>query len=183
MLTNGAMLLILDLDETLVHASERPIGRDADLRVGQYHVYHRPHLAQFLTGCAERFRLAFWTTGTEAYLTAVLFGTLPEGFEYEFAWGRRRCVRHFDSEFFDAYYIKDLKKVKRCGYDLRRALIVDDTPSKVERHYGNAVYVPPFFGDPADNVLPRLHDYLLTLSELADVRQVEKRGWYRTAPI
>ena len=44
-------LLILDLDETLVFAAERPLTREADFRVGPYHVYGRPGLAVFLDQC------------------------------------------------------------------------------------------------------------------------------------
>jgi len=38
----GGKLLILDLDETLVHASERELERSADFRLVGYHVYLRP---------------------------------------------------------------------------------------------------------------------------------------------
>lgn len=47
-------------------------------------------------------------------------------------------------------YAKRLKKVQRRGYNLRRVLIVDDTPEKVLHNYGNAIYATPFLGDPAD---------------------------------
>lgn len=61
---------------------------------------------------------------------------------------------------------------------------MDDTPSKVARQYGNAVYVAPFFGDPGDDLLPRLDAYLGTLRDVPDVRRLEKRGWmWRAAAI
>jgi len=44
-------LLILDLDETLIFATERPLTREADFRIGPYHVYRRPDLADFLDQC------------------------------------------------------------------------------------------------------------------------------------
>ena len=69
---------------------------------------------------------------------------------------------------FEEDYVKDLKKVKRLGYRLERVLIADDTPRKVRRHYGNAVYVPPFFGDPEDGTLPRLAGYLISLRDVAE---------------
>jgi RNA polymerase II subunit A small phosphatase-like protein len=75
--------------------------------------------------------------------------------------------------------VKDLKKVKRKGYDLGRVLIVDDTPQKVERNFGNAVYVRPYFGDPEDNELAQLAPYLESLRACGNVRAVEKRGWRR----
>ena len=75
------------------------------------------------------------------------------------------------------YWVKDLKKVKRLGYDLNRMLMVDDTPSKLQRNYGNAVYVSSFEGDPADRELLSLAPYLLSLVDCDDFRTIEKRGW------
>jgi carboxy-terminal domain RNA polymerase II polypeptide A small phosphatase len=90
-------------------------------------------------------------------------------------------VRRYDPERFEEYHVKDLKKIKRMGYRLERVLIADDTPGKVERHYGNAVYVPPFFGDPDDETLPRLARFLFSLRDVPNVRTLEKRGWSRDA--
>jgi RNA polymerase II subunit A small phosphatase-like protein len=73
--------------------------------------------------------------------------------------------------------LKDLNKIKRRGFDLARVLIVDDTPQKVHRHYGNAVYVRPFLGDPADEELLHLRKYLRSVSAVDNVRRIEKRGW------
>jgi hypothetical protein len=81
-------------------------------------------------------------------------------------------VRRYDFEAFEDEFLKDLKKVKRAGHRLERVLVVDDT-------LGNAVYVPPFLGDPADEVLPRLARYLVSLRDVPDVRAVEKPGWLR----
>src|SRR4051812_11594522 len=147
---DAPILLILGLDETLVYSTEEPLGRDHDFTVGPYAVYRRPHLAGFLASCSACFRLAVWSTASDDYVRAVVGRIMPPGVEPVFAWGRGRCVRSYDHEAFEEEFLKDLKKVKRLGYDLRRVLIADDTPRKVRRRYGNAVYVPPFFGDPED---------------------------------
>jgi RNA polymerase II subunit A small phosphatase-like protein len=57
-------------------------------------------------------------------------------------------------------------------------LIVDDTPAKLAFNYGNAVYIKPFLGSPADRELLKLMQYLPALKALPDVRMVEKRGWW-----
>ncbi|MDG3007764.1 HAD family hydrolase [Paludisphaera mucosa] len=174
---SAAMLLILDLDETLIHAAKGPPPRPADFVVGAYSVWKRPHLDAFLTSCAGWATPAFWSSATDAYVRHVVDAILPAGLAPAFAWGRGRCTRRQDPETREDVLLKDLAKVRRRGFDLRRTLIVDDTPGKVARHYGNAVYVPPYFGDPDDDVLPRLADYLATLRDAADVRVLEKRGW------
>ena len=141
---NGLMLLILDLDETLIHATEGPLGHEPDFAVGPYVVSRRPHLAEFLADCSSSFRLAVWSSASDDYVRDVVGQIIPSGIKLAFAWGRSQCVRRLDPESYETDYLKDLKKVKRLGYDLRLVLILDDTPRKVRRHYGNAVYVPPF---------------------------------------
>lgn len=173
------ILLILDLDETLIYATEEPLGRGHDFVVGPYSVYRRPHLGEFLDSCSACFRLAIWSTASDDYVRAVVGRIMPPGVEPAFAWGRSRCVRSYDHESFEEEFLKDLKKVKRAGYRLGRVLIADDTPRKVRRHYGNAVYVPPFLGDSEDETLPRLASYLISLRDVANVRSVEKRGCSR----
>jgi RNA polymerase II subunit A small phosphatase-like protein len=175
--TDGPILLILDLDETLVFAAEEPLGRGHDFTVGPYVVYRRPRLGEFLASCSACFRLAVWSTAGDDYVRAVVGRIMPSGVEPAFVWGRSRCVRRFDPERFEDDFVKDLGKVRRLGYRLERVLIADDTPRKVRRHYGNAVYVPPFLGDPRDEVLPRLARYLASLRDVANVRALEKRGW------
>lgn len=179
---DSPILLILDLDETLIHAIEEPLPREPDFVVGPYSVYRRPYLAEFLISCSACFRLAVWSTATEEYVRPVVERIMPKGVEPAFVWGRGRCVRRYDPERFEDYHLKDLKKVRRMGYRLERVLIADDSARKVERHHGNAVYVPPYFGEPEDDLLPRLAQYLASLRGVVDVRTVEKRGWSRNLP-
>lgn len=170
-------LLILDIDETLVFADGKPCDRPCDFRVGPYHVYRRPGLAAFWSSCRASFDLAVWSSSGEDYLSAILTQIVPSDLSLQFAWSRQRCVRRFHPETREHYFVKDLKKVKRLGFDLARVLIADDTPQKVERQYGNAVYVRSFFGDPADDELPRLANYLTSIADCEDFRRLEKRGW------
>lgn len=172
-------LLILDLDETLVYASERLLDREPDHLVGPYFVYHRPHLHEFLINTAEHFDLAVWSSSSTDYANAIVHLAFPSQVELRFVWGRDRCVLRYDGEKQTTYYVKDLRKVERHGYDLQRVLIVDDTPQKCERNYGNAVYVPEFFGDPNDTILQPLAAYLVTLANATNVRIIEKRNWKR----
>lgn len=74
-------------------------------------------------------------------------------------------------------YLKPLKKVKRMGWRLERMLIVDDTPEKCARNYGDAVHPLPFGGDKSDAELLLLADYLATLKDEPNMRRIEKRRW------
>jgi len=173
------ILLILDLDETLIYASEKLLDREPEHRVGPYFVYHRPHLHAFLLNLAEHFDLAVWSSSSPDYAHAIVQTVFPSQLDLKFVWGRDRCVRRYDGERQTTYYVKDLRKVARHGYDLHRVLIVDDTPQKCERNYGNAVYVPEYLGDSNDVILQSLATYLVTLAKAPNVRIIEKRNWKR----
>ncbi len=160
-----------------MHAAEAPLDRAADFRCGPYFVYHRPHVREFLTECAELFQLAVWSSSGADYLNLVLAQTVPSRVHLAFVCIRSRCVQRYDADRHERYFVKDLKKVKRLGFDLAQVLIVDDTPKKVERNYGNAIYVKPFVGDTSDCELQRLASYLRRLATVEDVRLIEKRGW------
>jgi RNA polymerase II subunit A small phosphatase-like protein len=56
-------------------------------------------------------------------------------------------------------------------------LIVDDTPEKCLRNYGNAIYPRPYDGEVDDDELPHLMRYLMHLKDEASVRRIEKRRW------
>lgn len=170
-------LLILDLDETLVFAADQPVETPCDFTVGPYHVYKRPFLQQFLGTVQSAYDLAIWSSSTADYVAAMVRAILPPKISLQFQWSRLRCTHRYHPERQNTYWVKDLKKVKRLGYDLCRVLIVDDSPEKLERNNGNAVYVKPFEGDPTDQEIQHLGPYLLGLADQLDFRAVEKRGW------
>jgi TFIIF-interacting CTD phosphatase-like protein len=104
-------LLILGLDEMLIFASEKPLEREADFRVGQYYVYRRPYLEEFLNSCNQDFQIAVWSSSGANYLAAVLEAIFPLEASPAFVWDRERCVQRYDPEYLETYFAKDLKKV------------------------------------------------------------------------
>jgi RNA polymerase II subunit A small phosphatase-like protein len=174
-----AKLLVLDLDETLVYADEARLEHAPDFEVGPYAVYRRPGLDDFLRTVGAHFRLGVWTSSSEGYARPVVENVFPAELTLEFVWSRDRCTRRFFAETYEYEWAKNLDKLKRRGWDLGEVLMVDDTPAKLAKHCGNLVRVRPFLGDPADDELPALAQYLLTLVDVANVRKVEKRRWRR----
>lgn len=172
-------LLILDLDETLIHASERPMAQTPDFVVAHYALYRRPGVAAFLEKMARHYELAVWTSSSPAYAQAVIAALFAAPERLAFVWASDRCTLRRDLESDTWCQSKPLHKVRRRGYDLRRVLVVDDSPEKHTRNYGNLVAVQPFEGDPADDELPRLGRYLERLAGEPDFRRIEKRGWRR----
>ncbi|KZN43300.1 hypothetical protein N474_14645 [Pseudoalteromonas luteoviolacea CPMOR-2] len=175
-------LLILDLDETLIYATEKKLAIEHSFVAGQYYVYERPHLKEFLDYCLREFLVAVWTSSNELYAETIVSHLFGGDHDLEFVWARRRCVRKFDLEYYDWFYVKDLKKVKRQGFNLDAMIMVDDTPKKLIRNYGNLVRVCRFEGNQCDKELRDLIAYLEELKGIDNVRTVEKRNWkYRNA--
>ena len=108
-------LLILDLDETLVYATDKQLAIAHDFIAGQYLVYERPYLKEFLEYCLNEFNVAVWTSSNEVYAAAIVNQLFGSNHQLKFVWARKRCVRKFDPEYYDWFYIKDLKKVKKKG--------------------------------------------------------------------
>jgi RNA polymerase II subunit A small phosphatase-like protein len=169
-------LLVLDLDETLIHATETALAHAPDFSVGPYHVYKRPHLAAFLAEALASFDVAVWTASGERYAAQVLERLFEPG-ALKFVWSSRRCTTARDWRTGEYTTVKNLAKLKRHGYRLESVIAVDDTPSKYARSYGNLVTVREFVGDRADDELVLLARYLRTLLPSPNVRTIEKRGW------
>lgn len=179
-------LLILDVDETLIFATDKPLNRPADFIVFEYYVYKRPYLEQFLEIIKDHFLLAIWSSASDEYVDAVAKQIIPASIELEFVWGRSRCnykrnlgvgKEAWYDDLSHYHYIKPLKKVKRKGYKLDRMLIVDDTPHKSSDNFGNAIYPKAYQGEMEDNELEKLAEYLQTLKDRTNIRRIEKRNW------
>jgi carboxy-terminal domain RNA polymerase II polypeptide A small phosphatase len=188
--TDDRILIILDLDETLIYATKDPKDESWNLELGQYKIYNRPGLKEFLEKISSNFRVAVWSSASDDYVKLVVEKIFPKEYKLEFVWGRSMCTLQHDNEhledlgYFDYYshlnYSKILKKIKKRGLgSLERTIIIDDTPRKSKYNYGNAIYPSEFKGDQSDDELELLAKYLLTLKNVGNVRTIEKRGWQK----
>ena len=178
--SNRRKLLVLDLDETLIHSTEQSIGRDYDFRTGDYFTYKRPGLDDFLECCHRCFKLAVWTSSSADYAARIVEMVFPDTVELEFIFSSNRCVIRCDHFSGDRYVLKPLKKVKKLGFSLAEIMVVDDDPRTFADNYGNAIQVNPYLGLENDNELSLLADYLLLIQDRDDVRRVDKRSWRET---
>lgn len=171
-------LIILDLDETLIFSSKTPLDRPADFNMDEYHTYIRPYTREFIYFCLEHFdQVAVWTSATNNYAHEVCQQVFQEQYsQLTFIWSQGRCVRSFNTELLEEEWIKDLNKVKRRGYPLESVIMVDNSPRKLRRHYGNLVTVNDYKGN-ADDELKQLMTYLPILAREPNIRSVEKRNW------
>lgn len=181
-------LLILDVDETLLHGTATPLKQKETFKVFHFYIYLRPFLEEFLRKIKEDFLVGVWSSASDDYVKEVVEHIFPKDYPLEFVWGRKRCTYRSKrySESFGRYlsdyetpyfYLKRLQKLKRKGFQLERILIVDDSPEKALCNYGNAIYPSAFTGGIDDDELLHLLNYLKTLKDISNVREIEKRGW------
>jgi carboxy-terminal domain RNA polymerase II polypeptide A small phosphatase len=170
-------LLILDLDETLVHSTEDQLERDADFHLEQYFVYKRPGVEKFLVQCSRLFDIAVWTSSSSDYASEVVRMVFPSDIKLNFLFAQERCVFRFNHDILTSQTIKPLTKVKRKGYSIKKIIIIDDLIETFQKNYGNAILVQPYRGEVEDTELSMLIQYLEILSELEDVRNIDKRHW------
>lgn len=176
------ILLILDLDETLIHATEKKLDFESDFKYAEYYIYKRPNLIEFLTEMNKYFKLAVWSSADDKYVNDIVNLIKPTEIDFEFVWAKSRCTLKRDYEFDKYVQEKKLKKIKKQGFQLKKSLIVDDSPEKTKGNFGNAIYVLPYEGNLDDNELNFLSRFLKSIKNSENVRGIEKRGWRNIIP-
>ncbi|MEW6600504.1 MAG: HAD family hydrolase [Nitrospirota bacterium] len=171
-------LLVLDLDETLIFSCEKALERPADFIIDdEYYIYRRPHLDEFLSYVFQNFLISVWTSSSVSYASAILQVILTGDQHLEFLWDRERCTPRYNHERDEHYWVKNLDKLKKKGYPLESVIMIDDSPEKIEKNYGNHIRVSEYTGQEDDNDLLFLMHYLDALKDEKNIRLIEKRGW------
>lgn len=91
-------LLILELDETLLHVSEWPLALAEDFRLVESWVYLRPGIEAFLKVSSRHYRIAVWSSASDAYLNALVNQAILPIASPEFIWGRAQGIRNHGEE-------------------------------------------------------------------------------------
>ncbi|KAL6086337.1 hypothetical protein STEG23_000135, partial [Scotinomys teguina] len=131
----GRICVVIDLDETLVHSSFKPIN-NADFIVPveiegtthQVYVLKRPYVDEFLMRMGELFECVLFTASLAKYADPVT-DLLDRCGVFRARLFRESCVFH------QGCYVKDLS---RLGRDLRKTLILDNSPASYIFHPENA---------------------------------------------
>ena len=192
-------LLILDLDETLIHSEEFPRTKESnrtfDFKVGfendeyWYMTKKRPYLNEFLEFAFENFDIGIWTASSEDYATIILENIGIDKSKLKFFYTRENCGIRLDYEKGTYYGIKDLKKLKKKGWakqytskigqvrELSRVLIVDDIEETSINNKSNLILMTPFYFNENDTELLNLISYLKIIKDESNYRTVDKRSW------
>jgi len=154
----GQKTLVLDLDETLVHSSFRPvpspdfvISIDLDGVTHRVYVQKRPGVDEFLEQVASKFEVVVFTASLGAYANPVMDILDPKGF-IKVRLFRESCVQHYGN------YVKDLSLL---GRKLEHTLIIDNSPFSYMFQPDNAIPCTSWFNDKLDRELYDLVPFLL----------------------
>lgn len=158
--------LIVDLDETLVHSSFKPVKNpdfvipvEIDGMVHQVYVLKRPHVDEFLQRIGGIYECVLFTASLAKYADPVADLLDKQGI-FRARLFREACVFHKGN------YVKDLN---RLGRDLKQIVIVDNSPASYAFHPDNAVPVQSWFDEANDT---ELLDIIPLLEKLAKIDNV-----------
>ena len=166
----GRKTLVLDLDETLVHSSFRPLGEPditLDLLIGCHErtimILKRPGVHEFLEYCAAIFEVVIFTASLPIYADPLLDILDPTGQLISGRLFRDACSR------IQASYVKDLTLV---GREMHNIVIIDNSPLAYSLQPENAIPIKTWFNDQTDQELFALIPILEELSRVDDVRHI-----------
>jgi len=161
--------MVIDLDETLVHSSFKPISNadfivpvEIDGTVHQVYVLKRPHVDEFLRKMGELYECVLFTASLAKYADPVA-DLLDQWGVFRSRLFRESCVFHRGN------YVKDLS---RLGRELQKVIIIDNSPASYIFHPDNAVPVASWFDDMSDTELLDLIPFFERLSQVENVYTV-----------
>ncbi|PPR06576.1 hypothetical protein CVT24_001757 [Panaeolus cyanescens] len=184
--------LVLDLDETLIHSTSRPIpqysstssglmnlmsfskkdklasGHMVEVVLGDrstlYHVYKRPFVDFFLRTVSSWYTLVIFTASVQEYADPVI-DWLDAGRGIL----SHRFFRDSCTQLPNGSYTKDLSVVEA---DLSRVCLVDNSPVSYSINQANGIPIEGWTQDPYDEALLDLLPVLDSLRFTSDVRRV-----------
>ena len=184
-------LLLLDLDETLIHSEykfsynnkisnsdkikEKCIYKEIHFKEGesefQMIIFIRPFLNDFLENMNSYFDLGIFTAALKNYAEAALKIIDPSEKFFKFKFFRDSCIN-----INDKIYIKDLSIID--NYDLKNIILVDNSLYSFLNNLNNGVLVNSFYYDENDDQLIFAKNYILnSLLNCDDVRIVNEETY------
>jgi RNA polymerase II subunit A small phosphatase-like protein len=159
----------LDLDETLVHSSFRPVANaDFVLKIeidGHFYevfVLKRPGCDEFLEAVSKWYEIVIFTASLPQYANPLL-DRLDKNNVVEGRLFREHCTRQ------GPIYVKDLGKI---GRRLPHTILVDNSPNSWVLHPEYSIPIVTWFEDPNDRELYDLVGVLEKLTKFDDVSEV-----------
>ena len=177
-------LLILDLDETLIHVDFDYILKD---KIDNYDkilyfdsedeenidipLIIRPGLYEFLDYASKEFELIVFTASEKEYADAII-----NYIEKDKKYFKMRLYRNHCIYIEPGLYIKDLRIFS--GYKkMEDIIIVDNSLFSFANQLNNGILITSFFEDKNDTFLNNVKDYLEYIKDEKDIREINKESF------
>ena len=188
---NKKKLLLLDLDETLVHSEIRDknnfhiLNKLTD-KANCYHkvfsymdgnylyyfdIFFRPHLFDFLHEIQNYFDIGIFTASSKGYADTIINYIDPSHTIFNFILYRDACI-----PIQNSIYIKDLRIIR--NYEPSNVILLDNSLYSFINQPKNGMLVYSFYWDEKDDQLIRAKNFLIKyIYNAKDVRE-ELGKWY-----
>ena len=173
---NNKKILILDLDETLVHSSFQPLGKDKNNQLIKpdiflkiffekkyYNLYvlTRPYINQFLKDMSKLFLIYIFTASVQEYANPLL-NEIDKDNIISYRLYRDNCTLTKDGK-----YVKNLNIL---NYNLKDLILLDNNPISYYFNKNNGIPIKSWHNDKNDKELIKIGNFLNFLSTVDDVR-------------
>ena len=173
--------LILDLDETLIHAmsdEEREYYEINGKEKGKDNVYFtsqnlelfyiRPGLFQFLRFANKYFECILFTAAESTYTYRILAMIDPKRVYFDHILSREQC----SGVFKGGERVGFIKGIDRLNRDPEDVIVIDDNSTNWMYNYMNLLLIKGYYGDKGDQELVKMMRVLDKLSFVHDVRKI-----------
>jgi len=164
---SGKKTLVLDLDETLVHSSFRPVPSpdyvipvEIEGRIVDVYVLKRPFVDHFLRAVGQKFEVVVFTASLGKYADPLL-DLLDRTGVVRWRLFREACYP------YEGSYVKDLQCM---GREMSQMILVDNSPHSYAFQPENAIPIETFIDDMQDQELLECLDLLLAVEKAPDAR-------------
>ena len=169
-------LLILDLDETIIHCKcaddaipaknlhDKVLRvREADGTVKTLYLYYRPYMLEFLQSASKYYNIVIWAGTLKSYAKLII-DTIDTNRKYiDGELFREHCLTN-NAQFL----VKDLSIIKER--DPSQIVMVDNSVTCFLNNIDNGVPIIPYYDNKDDKELLKLLKFLIYLSGKDDVR-------------
>ena len=185
-------ILVLDLDETLIHSLSwnlprsfnggSTLYRTIEVKINNfsflYHVTKRPYCDFFLREISKWFELQIFTASVKEYADPIIDWLEFDAMSSFMKKKEPDSDKLFSRRFYrnnctyrqGIGYIKDLSKFYPKEDDLKNIVILDNSPISYALHEDNAIRIEGWINDQTDRDLVNLLPVLYSLSVCIDVR-------------
>lgn len=188
--SNGKKLLILDLDETLIHSvfdeeeketsnkKQKKATEGLEIKTVSFYdqdidedvkvkVILRPNVKDFLVAVSKNFEVGIFTASVKEYADAVISSIDPNNELISFRLYRDSCIK------VGRAYIKDLRIFSNL--DMGKVIIIDNSIYSFANQLSNGILVSSFYDNNEDkelmNIVNYLEEYLLPANDIRFVNE------------